>query len=54
MDVKNQINQTSNGLGGDAFTRLHYLTVDIKVTHNVAQYPLYHLTYAPAKFEVDT
>ena len=48
-DVKNQIKQTSNGLGGDAFTRLHYLTFDIRVTHKGAQYPLYHLTCAPAK-----
>ena len=23
-----------------------------KVTQNVAQYPLHHMTYAPAKFEV--
>ena len=23
-----------------------------KVTQNVAQYPLHHVTYAPAKFEV--
>ena len=31
---------TSNGLGGDAFTKIHYLTVDldfwVKVTQNVA------------------
>ena len=24
----------------------------VKVTQNVAQYPLHHMTYAPAKFEV--
>ena len=32
------------------FTFDHYLGV--KVTQNVAQYPLHHVTYAPAKFEV--
>ena len=26
----------------------------VKVTQNVAQYPLHHVTYAPAKFEVAT
>ena len=26
----------------------------VKVTQNVAQYPRYHMTYAPAKFEVAT
>ena len=33
---------------------MHYLTfdLDVKVTQNVAQEPLHHVTYAPAKFEV--
>ena len=26
----------------------------VKVTQNVAQYPLYHVTYAPTQFEVTT
>ena len=26
--------------------------LDLGVTRNVAQYPLHHVTYAPAKFEV--
>ena len=26
----------------------------VKVTENVAQYPLHHVTYAPVKFEVNT
>ena len=26
--------------------------VVVKVTHNVVQYPLNHMTYVPAKFEV--
>ena len=26
----------------------------VKVTGNVAQYPLHHVTYAPVKFEVNT
>ena len=26
--------------------------VAVKVTHNVAQYHLHHMTYAPGKFEV--
>ena len=28
--------------------------LDLKVTQNVAKYPLHHVTYAPAKFEVAT
>ena len=31
---------------------LFYLYLGVKVTQNVAQYPLHHVTYAPAKFEV--
>ena len=49
---------TSNGLGGDTFTRKHNLIFDldlrIKVTGNVAQYPLHHLTYSATNFEVAT
>ena len=45
---------TSNGYGGDAFTKNTFLTFDldigVKVTGNVAQYPLHHVTYIPAKF----
>ena len=35
---------------------IHYLTFDrgVKITRNVTQYPLNHVTYAPAKFEVAT
>ena len=29
-------------------------TLGVKVTQNVTQYPLYHVTYAPAKFEAAT
>ena len=48
---------TSNGLGGDAFTRKYTispltLTLGQGHTQNVAQYPLHHRTNAPAKFEV--
>ena len=36
--------------------KTHYLTYDldleVKVTRNVAKYPLHHVAYAPAKFEV--
>ena len=28
------------------------LDLDVKVTQNVAQLPLHHVTYTPAKFEV--
>ena len=28
------------------------LDLGIKVTQNVAQYPLHHVTYAPAKFDI--
>ena len=30
------------------------LDLDIKITQNVAQYPLHHVIYAPAKFEAAT
>ena len=30
------------------------LDLGVKVTHDVAQYPLHHVTYAYAKFEVAT
>ena len=51
---------TSNGFGGDAFTRKcsinFFLTFDfvVNVNQNVAQYPLHCLTYAVIKFEVTT
>ena len=48
----------SNRLGGDTFTLIHYLIVDldlkIKFTRNVAQYTLQHMTYSATKFEVAT
>ena len=38
------------------YKKIHYLTFDLdiwgKVTGNVVQYPLHHVTYAPVKFEV--
>ena len=37
-----------DSLGGDAFTRNTSSDLEVKVTQNVAQYPLYHMTYAPA------
>ena len=48
---------TSNSLGGGAFTRKHIislltLTLGQEQKRNVAQYPLHHMTYAPAKLEV--
>ena len=30
------------------------LTLEIKITQNVAQYPLHYVNYAPAKFEAAT
>ena len=45
---------TSNHLGGDAFTRkyiISLLTLGQGQTGNFAQYPLHHMTHAPAKFE---
>ena len=49
----------SKGLGGDAFTRKNiYLTFDlvlgVKVTQNVALYPLHYVTYSATNFEVAT
>ena len=37
---------TSNGLGGDEFTRKYI------ISRNVTQYPLHHMTNVPSKFEV--
>ena len=38
--------------------KFQYLTFDldlgVKVTQNVAQYPLHHVTYSATKFEVAT
>ena len=34
--------------------KIHYLTSDLKVTSKVAQYTLYHTTFAAAKFEATT
>ena len=49
---------TPNVLGGDTFTRKYILTFDldlrVKVTRNVAQYHLHHVTYLATKFEVTT
>ena len=40
------------------YKKIQYLTFDldlwVKVTRNVAQYPLHHVTYSPTKFEVAT
>ena len=37
------------------FQEIQYLTLTLaKVTCDVAQYPLHHVTYAAAKFEVAT
>ena len=40
------------------YKKIHYLTFDldlgVKVTRNVAQYPLHHVIYASTKFEVAT
>ena len=33
---------------------LYDLDLVVKVTQNVAQYPLNHMTYAPSKFEIAT
>ena len=44
----------SKGLGGDAFTRNSIFDLDPKVTRNVAQYPLHHVTHSATKFEVAT
>ena len=48
--------QSLNRLGGDAFTRKYIislltLTLGYRQTRNLAQYPLHHMTYTPAKFE---
>ena len=47
---------TSKGLGGDAFTRNSIFDHDfgVKVTRNIAQYPLHHVIYSATKFKVAT
>ena len=49
---------TPYGLGGETFTRKYIFWPWVKVTWNVAQYPLHYLTYmyryTAAKFEVAT
>ena len=30
------------------------LDLGVKITQNVGQYPLHHVTYAPAKFDIAT
>ena len=44
----NQTNKTN------IYKKRHFLTFDFEVieTWNIAQYPLHHVTYTPAKFEV--
>ena len=46
----------SHGVGGAALTKNKFfdLLLGVKNTQNVALYPLYHVTYAPAKFEAFT
>ena len=41
----------SKRLRRSIYTKMHYLTIDIKVTGNVAQHPLHHVTYA-SQFKV--
>ena len=36
------------------YKKIHYLTFWVKVTRNVAQCPLHHVTYAQSEFEVTT
>ena len=38
------------------YKKIQYLTfdLDVKVTQNVAQYPLHHVTFSATKFEVAT
>ena len=47
---------TTNSLGEDALTRNALFDPDlgVKITQNVAQYPLHHVTYAHAIFKVAT
>ena len=33
--------------------KIHYSTFGFKVTQNVVQYLLHHVTYSPAKFDVE-
>ena len=44
----------SKALGGEAFSRNSIFDLDlgVKVTQNVAQYPLHHVNHPATKFEV--
>ena len=56
MDLQRLEFATSNNLGDDAFTRTNALGGDVFTRKYMicAQYPLHHVTYAPAKFEIAT
>ena len=47
---------TSKALGGEEFTRNSIFDLDlgVKVTQNVAQYPIHHVTFSATKFDVAT
>ena len=42
---------TSKALG-EAFTRNSIFDLEVKVTQNVAQYPLHHVNHPATKFEI--
>ena len=45
----------SKALGGEAFTQensIFEFDLGVKITQNVSQYPLHHVTYPATKFEV--
>ena len=58
MDVKNEIKQTNKPTVIEKMhlqeSTLFDLDLQVKVTLNVAQCPLHHVTYAPTEFEVTT
>ena len=43
---------TSKALGGEAFTRNSIFDLGIKVTQNVAQYPLHHVNHPATKLKL--
>ena len=53
-----QFGDSPNGFGRvRIYKKIHYLTLDlaqVMATQDVAQCPLYHVTYVPAKIEVAT
>ena len=52
--MQKEFEVTTSKVLGEAFTRnsIFDLVLGVKVTQNIAQYPLHHVTHPATKFEV--